>query len=130
MGKLNPKYILIFGPKSILKMSWHNLFFQYLNLLPLKWKSLEKIWWLHSKNKITFSQDSIWKKTLVLTKNMYWKCPGITIFLLPGQNQYLGFFEINLYKRVGKCILYYIPIKCEAFWILLWVIKLLIGVKK
>ena len=49
--------------------------------------------------------------------------------VMPGRNQYFDFFEINIYVKVGKRIPYYILIKCVAFWVLFWGIKLLLGVK-
>ena len=35
--------------------------------------------------------------------------------VMPGQNQYYECFDINFYIKVGKYILYYKLIKCEAF---------------
>ena len=48
---------------------------------------------------------------------------------MPGQNQYFRCFEIDLYMKDGKCILCFILVKCEAFVILFWAMKLLIDVK-
>ena len=52
VGKLNSKDILICGLKSMLKMSRHNVFFQFSNLISFKFKKFANSWWLYCKNKI------------------------------------------------------------------------------
>ena len=103
------------GQKSIFSLFWN--------------RSLYEGWKMHS----VFYTCQVWSIcNTILGYGTTYRCQnkGISENVMPGQNQYFGCFEINFYIKVGKCILYYKLIKCEAFWKLFLVMKLLIDVKK
>ena len=68
----------------------------------------------------------------ILSDEITYRCLKIRIFknVMPGQNQYFDFFKDKSQSKGWKMLSVLQTIKCAALWVLFWVMKLLIVVKK